>query len=285
MTMAVTYGTLAGQTVYEERGGTERVYVPDPLGSTAMLTDAAGSVTDTFRYWAYGEERVRTGTTATPFRFVGTLGYYRDAVARLYVRLRVYSATLARWMTADPLWPRESAFGYVGGRPSIAVDPLGLMVIVGILPCNPAECSAAGNACVLSICFRNGVPSPGPACDAAAGAHYNACNKPFWPMPTPPGWRPIPTPGQGGVFPPKPPAPPPACYRGGDPLSCVTGNTTQVSDLTILDIRGCKQCCAGISGGQADLYQVCANGCDTAAGINAQSGIDSITSGLFKPGR
>ena len=215
MTMAVTYGTLAGQTVYEERGGTERVYVPDTLGSTAMLTDLSGSVTDTFRHWAYGEERVRTGTTATPFRFVGTLGYYRDAAARLYVRARTYFAGLARWASVDPLWPVQGAYGYVGARPASAADPSGMMVVVGVLPCNPADCSAAGNACVLSVCFRNGVPTPGPACDAAASAHYDSCGKPGGPRPPgPPGswWpNPFPPPGGGGVFPPNPnpnPCPP-----------------------------------------------------------------------------
>lgn len=40
MTMAAMYGTFAGQTIYEERGGIEQVYVSDTLASTAALTDA-----------------------------------------------------------------------------------------------------------------------------------------------------------------------------------------------------------------------------------------------------
>jgi hypothetical protein len=58
-----------------------KLYVPDPLGSTVALLDNTQTQTDTFTYWPYGEERVRTGTTPTPFRFVGTAGYYRDSTS------------------------------------------------------------------------------------------------------------------------------------------------------------------------------------------------------------
>jgi hypothetical protein len=96
MTMSATYGTFLGQVVHEERGGVERVYVPDTLGSTHKLTDANGNVTDTFEFWPYGEERLRTGTTPTPLTYVGTLGYYEDSSGRMYVRARTYLARYAR---------------------------------------------------------------------------------------------------------------------------------------------------------------------------------------------
>ena len=53
--MSVTYTTFNGQIVYENRNGTQSFYAPDTLGSTAMLLDTTGTVTDTFTYWPYGE--------------------------------------------------------------------------------------------------------------------------------------------------------------------------------------------------------------------------------------
>ena len=52
--MPVTnYTTLDGEIVYENRGGVERDYVPDALGSTVALLDSAQAKTDTFTYWPY----------------------------------------------------------------------------------------------------------------------------------------------------------------------------------------------------------------------------------------
>jgi hypothetical protein len=77
MAMAVTYATVAGQILYENRGGVETEFVPDPLGSVIACRNASGTTTYTAKYWPYGEVRTRTGSTATPFTFVGNLGYYQ----------------------------------------------------------------------------------------------------------------------------------------------------------------------------------------------------------------
>jgi hypothetical protein len=81
----VTYDLLDCEILGEARDGEERTYVPDPLGSTAALLDTSQNKTDKFLYWPYGEERSRTGTTETPFRFAGTLRYYGDGAGRNYV--------------------------------------------------------------------------------------------------------------------------------------------------------------------------------------------------------
>ena len=120
-----SYLILDGEVLAETRGGVERDYLPDPLGSVVALLDSSQARTDEFAYWPYGEERARTGTTPTPFRFVGTLGYYRDDAARTYVRARGLRPGLARWQTADPLWPDESAYGYAKDGPTTWVDPDG----------------------------------------------------------------------------------------------------------------------------------------------------------------
>jgi RHS repeat-associated protein len=126
MAMSVVYGNFGGRIVSESRGGVERDYARDTLGSTAALLNTSGSMTDVWTYWPYGETRTRTGTSSTPFTFVGTFGYFADSTTRMYVRARHYLSATARWLTVDPLWPFESAYGYVDGMPLAWVDPSGM---------------------------------------------------------------------------------------------------------------------------------------------------------------
>jgi RHS repeat-associated protein len=127
----------------------ERYYAPDTLGSTAMLLDGSGTVTDTYSYWPYGEIRNHTGSSTTPLTFVGTLGYYLDLVANwFYVRARYYQQVVSRWLTVDPLWPRLKPYGYARNQPMTHVDPNGLSPIC-VVPC---ACAAACVIDMLAIC-------------------------------------------------------------------------------------------------------------------------------------
>ena len=69
-----------GQTSY---------YHYDGLGSTQLLTDENGTITDSYANTAFGEP-VDTGAenpTPNPFQFVGQLGYYLDSdTGNYYVR-------------------------------------------------------------------------------------------------------------------------------------------------------------------------------------------------------
>ncbi len=127
--MSVTVTNWGDEIVYENRNGVERFFAPDTLGSTAMLLDPTGTVTDTFTYWPYGEFISHTGTSSTTFTYVGTLGYYFDAVVNwFYVRARVFRQTLGTWLTVDPIWPDETAYSYCLNSPIIFIDPSGLSV-------------------------------------------------------------------------------------------------------------------------------------------------------------
>lgn len=128
----VRYTVVEGEVLSENRNGVKRDYVPDPLGSTVALLDNTQTKTDTFTYWPYGEEASRTGTTATPFRYVGTQGYYRDSSSRTYVRARYLNTAQGRWMTQDPIGFRGrdwNVYNYSHNRPTVLVDYTGYLSI------------------------------------------------------------------------------------------------------------------------------------------------------------
>ncbi len=149
MAMKARYTVMDGEIVAEKRNGVERDYLPTPLGSTAALLDSTQVQTDSFTQWPYGEERSRTGSTPTPFRFAGTAGYYRDSARMQYARGRHLGVEAGRWVTPDPIWfagGDVNLYRYVANRPSAVLDPSGLSLVM-FIPC--ASClGAAGAVCI-----------------------------------------------------------------------------------------------------------------------------------------
>ena len=122
------YSHFNGRLVHEDRGGVERGYVPDPLGSTVALVDEDGGITDEWTYWPYGEVSSHKGSSTTPFTFVGMLGYFKDLVSSLtYVRARFYQAFTAQWMTVDPMQSVIHTYSYASLSPLTQTDPSGLL--------------------------------------------------------------------------------------------------------------------------------------------------------------
>jgi RHS repeat-associated protein len=122
-----TFTTVDGMMLHETRGGVESFYVPDPLGSLIQAKNTSGTVTYEATYWPYGEVRTETGTNPSSWGFVGLLGYLRDLVDLLYVRARYYRPKSAQWMTVDPMWPGQMAYGYVRQNAVASADPSGLI--------------------------------------------------------------------------------------------------------------------------------------------------------------
>src|SRR5689334_15676171 len=82
------YGNLISSRI----SGTTSYHHFDALGSTRQLTNAAGSVTDTVIYDAWGKVANRTGTSGAFLLWLGEPGYYFDPETGLaYVRERCYS--------------------------------------------------------------------------------------------------------------------------------------------------------------------------------------------------
>lgn len=78
---------------------TNEYYHADALGSTLRLTDAAGSVTTSYSYEAFGKTTI-TGTSANPFQYTGR---ENDGTGVYYYRARYYSPTMQRFISEDPL--------------------------------------------------------------------------------------------------------------------------------------------------------------------------------------
>ncbi len=139
MAMSARVTNTVHGMIAEKRGGSRRLHRHDPLGSTIGLVNDAGTTTDTYTYWPYGTLQASTGSTQQPWKFIGKYGYYTDSATHNYVRARKYRKDLGRWLTVDPLWPEESAYGYAGSSPITWTDPSGYLPPIFGVNCTPTE--------------------------------------------------------------------------------------------------------------------------------------------------
>ena len=88
-----------GQLLAQTRGGTSSYDLPDGQNSVRMLTNSSGSITDTYRYDAFGNVVSSQGTTTNPY---GYDGQRYDAATGLYqFRARSYDPATGRFLSAD----------------------------------------------------------------------------------------------------------------------------------------------------------------------------------------
>lgn len=103
-----------GNLISEYRTSTTLTHHYDALGSTVALTDDAATVTDVFTYTAWGEELNHIGSTKTPYRWVGSVGYYYDSQTGNYsIRSRNSDPIIARWISRDPLLHLDGSNPYI----------------------------------------------------------------------------------------------------------------------------------------------------------------------------
>ncbi|MEM9479455.1 MAG: RHS repeat-associated core domain-containing protein [Verrucomicrobiota bacterium] len=104
--------------------------------NTRFLTDAAGTVTDSYAYDAYGRLLEKNGASTQFYTYVGGLGVRLDEVVCLYhMRHRYYDAETARFLSPDPIFETVNRidgkhahpYHYTSGQPTHQTDPLGLI--------------------------------------------------------------------------------------------------------------------------------------------------------------
>ena len=92
-----------GDLISQHDGTSSKFYHFDARGDTREITDESENVTDTRTYDAWGNVVASTGSTPTPYQFVGKLGYAFDsALDQYYIRARWYTPPSGRWETFDP---------------------------------------------------------------------------------------------------------------------------------------------------------------------------------------
>ena len=109
---------------------TPRFYGYDGHGSVRQLTNAAGAVTDTYDYDAFGNLINSTGSTPNNYLFAGE--QYDPALSLYYDRARYLNTSTGRFWSMDtqeptPLDPTSlHRYLYVSSNPVDYIDPTGL---------------------------------------------------------------------------------------------------------------------------------------------------------------
>jgi RHS repeat-associated protein len=140
------YITVGGQLVAERScigsspctsGATLSYFVLDHLGSVAVISNGAGTVTERLSYDAWGRRRNANGTDNSSCSVTSAVsrGYtaheHLDAVCEINANARIYDPTLGRFVSADSFIPDPlsgqslNRYSYVGNNPLSATDPSG----------------------------------------------------------------------------------------------------------------------------------------------------------------
>jgi RHS repeat-associated protein len=96
----------------------------DELGSTRLITNAAGDQAAATTYSPYGRTVSSTGSATTTLGFAGQ--YTDPSTGLIYMRARWYDPTSGQFLTPDPLYPVTSQrYSYSSDDPVNFVDPTG----------------------------------------------------------------------------------------------------------------------------------------------------------------
>ena len=103
-------------------------YHPDHIGSTSLVTNSYGEITQNISYIPYGEIFVEetTGGWQSPYYF--NAKELDEETGLYYYGARYLDPTRARWLSADPMLEKYmgmSPYNYCAGNPVRLVDPDG----------------------------------------------------------------------------------------------------------------------------------------------------------------
>ncbi len=115
--------------ISRKQGGETRYYVYDGHGSVRHLTDADGTVTDSYIYDAFGNLRDHLGDSDNRYLYAGE--QYDPDAGLYYLRARYYDPKSGRFLTHDPYQGRQHEpvtlhrYLYAGANPIRYADPSG----------------------------------------------------------------------------------------------------------------------------------------------------------------
>jgi RHS repeat-associated protein len=115
--------------------GGPNFYQYDAQNSVRQLTNAAGSVTDTYDYDAFGNLMSRVGTTANDYLY--TAEHFDTSLGLYYLRTRFMNPSRGRFVTMDTFEglasdpPTLHKYLYVQNNPISMRDPSGRLPLIG----------------------------------------------------------------------------------------------------------------------------------------------------------
>ena len=104
-------------------------YLNDHLGSARIVIDTAGTVKDSYDYYAFGEALNQTTSTGQSYRYTGKPFDNDHSLNLHYYGARYYDATIGRFTSVDPLafkHPGLTPYHYTANNPIAFLDPFGL---------------------------------------------------------------------------------------------------------------------------------------------------------------
>lgn len=125
-----TYYVYGLGLISQENSDGYKLYHYDYRGSTTTITNLNGEVTDTIYYDPYGNIISRTGTTDTPFLYVGQYGVETDDSGLYYMRARYYNPQIQRFINVDPIRDGYNWYLYTDDSPIINIDPSGEVAFI-----------------------------------------------------------------------------------------------------------------------------------------------------------
>jgi len=126
VTARYAHGLNIDEPLAVQRGSATSFYHADGLGSIVALTNAAGSVVQTYSYDSFGNVTPSGGITQ-PYTY--TAREYDNETGLYFYRARYYDSKVGRFVTRDPIsfaGGDVNLYGYVRNNPINWFDPFGL---------------------------------------------------------------------------------------------------------------------------------------------------------------
>ena len=123
--------------IKQEKAGNNSFYLTDGIGSTRLLSDDAGVVTDSYDYAAFGELLNQTGETENSYRYTGE--QYDAGLDKYYLRARYYDQGVGRFTQQDSWLGKQHSpvtlnkYLYAHSDPANFIDPTGNFSLSGVM--------------------------------------------------------------------------------------------------------------------------------------------------------
>ncbi|MFZ0413467.1 MAG: RHS repeat-associated core domain-containing protein [Candidatus Acidiferrales bacterium] len=107
------------------RSGATSYYQADALGSVTSLSNAAGTLVQSYTYDSFGKQTASSGSLTNPFQY--TARESDPETGLYYYRARYYDPSTGRFLNEDPTGFKGgiNLYGCVGNDPINKTDPDG----------------------------------------------------------------------------------------------------------------------------------------------------------------